>query len=346
MTSLLEHYQEIAAAAEAAEAVEAAQRSPAPMPSALAATAVVSPTAEPSPAPASLDDGADDFQLDDGADDFQLDDGADDHQDNNCLHPTSWVPTQFSQHPYAADAPAEAAGPDDAEARGFTAGLEPTEPFVDRQHCAHALACRLAAHDDRVEPLIPLLEEAVPSLLQLALEAEVACDGVTLGVVLSCLTNMSFGDGTAVVMRHGAAVGELIARCVVADTEPAIGYALACASNLCTQPALLRALDEADGAEAVLRRTAKGGLCDGASAHYAKAVLDGLRNRRELWKAAAPPPPRKEGLAAAASFRSLQSPRMGNAVAATVRRVSSFGRRSRPSSAVPMPKLDSLAGAV
>ena len=332
--SLLKHYQEIAAAAEAAEAAaEAARRSPPPPPTELAATA------EPSPAPATLD--ADAFELDDGADDFELDDGRDD-QDENSLNPCSWVPAQFSQQSDPTDAPA---GPDDAEARSFTEGLEPTEPFVDRQHCAHALACRLAAHDDSVEPLVPLLEEAVPSLLQLAQEAEAASDGVTLGVVLSCLTNMSFGDGTAVVMQHGAAVSELIARCVVADTEPAVGYALACASNLCTQPALLRALDAAEGAEAVLRRTSKGG---GTSARYAKAVLDGLHSRRELWKAAAPPPSRKEpsavGLAAAASLRSLQSPR--NAVAATVRRVSSFGRRSRPSSAVPMPKLDTLAGAV
>lgn len=294
---------------------------------ALPATAAVSLTAEPSPA--SLE-----------ADDFQLDSGRD--EDDNCLNPSSWVPAHFAHQPGAADPAAEAAGPDDTEARGFTSGLEPTEPFVDRQRCAHALACRLAAHDDTVEPLIPLLEEAVPLLLQLAAEAEGASDCLTVGVVLSCLTNMSFGAGTAVVMQHGTAVGELVARCVVADAEPAVGYALACASNLCTQPAMLRALDAAEGAEPVLRRTAKG---DGAAPRYARAVLDGLHSRRELWKAAAPPP-RKEPSAVgrAASLRSLQSPR--NAVVATVRRVSSFGRRSRPSSAVLMPKLDVLAGAV
>lgn len=224
-----------------------------------------------------------------------------------------------------------------SEQQRFVSGLEPMEPFTSRQRCAHDLAVRLAESD---EELLESLTGTVPGLLHLAAEAEANHDSLTVGVVLSCLTNMSFGKGTAAVMREGASVSALLVRCIMAGAEGSCGYALACASNLSTQQGLLQALAEA-GADSTLRTLSRQ---SGPPGRYARTIHDNLqRHRQQRLRPASARKDLSSGLAGAASMRNLQSPR--SSLAGTVRRAASFGRYRKSMAASPTP-IDLLGGGI
>ena len=118
MATLLDHYREVAAAAQAEEAVE---RAPVEATSPLhrLQERLEAPAPAPTPGPAELD-----FELESG------EEGSDDEG----------VPPQEEED--APDLSTASAGlwPGLEEAESFAAGLAPSRPFVDRQRCAHAFA--------------------------------------------------------------------------------------------------------------------------------------------------------------------------------------------------------------
>lgn len=137
------------------------------------------------------------------------------------------------------------------EAMKLVQGVLPTAPYAERQRCAHQLATSLTQSAEAASELTARLEPhaaVMRSLLRLIDDAQTKMDGLTIDIVLACLTNLSgeeTGRGLRFVMLESEAVAGLLVRMIDAREPTTLHYCCACLNNLKLHPAVVEALDVA-----------------------------------------------------------------------------------------------------
>jgi len=165
-----------------------------------------------------------------------------------------------------------------------------SEYLADRRKGAHELATALSLSNEKAglaneakEYL--LVHPVLPALMAMAVSAEAGkYDTLSVQLVLSCVTNLSYIGLTAKMIEEDPALTAFIVRTLHAsvDSPALLAYSMPAAYNLSSESGLLDAL-QTGGVTDLLQEVAKS--ADPLASRYAKHTMSNLRKHRAATRA-------------------------------------------------------------